>query len=44
MTLHLPVCQAAVDIYEVDPWPIIMPTLPDLDLDRLRDIIDGPCP
>jgi hypothetical protein len=44
VTLHLPVCQAAVDIYEVDPWPIIMPTLPDLDLDRLRDIIDGPCP
>ena len=44
VTLMLPVCNAAVDIYEVDAWPIIIAKLPDLDLDRLRDIIDGPWP
>ena len=40
----LPVCNAAVDIYEVDPWPRIIPRLPDLEIDRIRDIIDGPWP
>ena len=44
VALHLPVCHAAIDIYEVDPWPIILPRLPDLDFDRLRDIVDGPWP
>ena len=44
IALRLPVCNAAVDIYEVDPWPIILPKLPDLDLGRLRDIVDGPWP
>ena len=42
--LLLPVCNAAVDIYEVDPWPILIPRLPDFEIDRLRDIIDGPWP
>lgn len=42
--LHLPVCDATVDIHEVDPWPIILPRLPDRDLERLRDIMDGPWP
>lgn len=44
VTLRLPVCNAAVDIYEVDPWPLILVKLPDIDIDRLRDIIDGPWP
>ena len=44
VTLDLPVCNAAVDIWEVDPWPLIIPRLPDFDLGRLRDIVDGPWP
>jgi len=44
VTLRLPVCNAAVDIYEVDPWPLILVKLPEIDIDRLRDIIDGPWP
>ncbi len=44
ITLRLPVCGATIDIYEVDPWPILLPALPDLDIDRIRDIIDGPWP
>lgn len=40
----LPVCDAAVDIFEVDPWPRIIPRLPDLELERLRHILDGPWP
>jgi len=44
VTLRLPVCNAAVDIYEVDPWPLIIVKLPEIDIDRLRDIIDGPWP
>lgn len=44
VNLRLPVCNAAVDIYEVDPWPLIIIKLPDLDIDRLREIVDGPWP
>jgi hypothetical protein len=44
ITLHLPVCHAAVDIWEVDPWHLVLPRLPDFDIDRLRDIVDGPWP
>lgn len=44
VTLLLPVCKATVDIHEVDPWPLILPRLPELDIDRLRDIVDGPWP
>ncbi|MCX7378955.1 MAG: hypothetical protein NTY94_19675 [Alphaproteobacteria bacterium] len=44
ITLRLPVCNAAIDIYEVDPWPILLPHLPELEIDRIRDIIDGPWP
>ena len=40
----LPVCNAAVDIWEVDPWHVIIPRLPDFELDRLRPIIRGPWP
>ncbi|MCU0646781.1 MAG: hypothetical protein MUF00_02190 [Gemmatimonadaceae bacterium] len=44
ITLRLPVCRAHVDIWEVDPWHLILPQLPDIDIDRLRDIVDGPWP
>jgi hypothetical protein len=44
VTLRLPVCNAAVDIYEVDPWPFIISKLPNIDIDRLRGIVDGPWP
>ncbi len=44
VNLRLPVCNAAVDIYEVDPWPFIISKLPDIDINRLRDIVAGPWP
>ena len=44
ITLELPVCNATVDIWEVDPWPRIILQLPDLEIDRLRQVIDGPWP
>jgi hypothetical protein len=44
VVLDLPVCNATVDIYEIDPWPLIIARLSDADLDRLRDIVDGPWP
>ena len=44
ITVDLPVCNATVDIWEVDPWPRIVVQLPDLELDRLREVIDGPWP
>lgn len=44
VVLRLPVCNAEVDIYEIDPWPIIIAELPRLDLERLRDVVDGPWP
>ncbi|NHZ99627.1 hypothetical protein [Massilia sp. CCM 8734] len=44
VVLNLPICNASVDIYEVDPWPIIIAELPQLEIDRLRDIVDGPWP
>lgn len=44
LSRDLPVCNAAVDIWEVDPWPFILPRLPDLEIDRLRPILVGPWP
>ncbi len=44
ITVDLPVCNATVDIWEVDPWPRIIFQLPDLEINRLRDVIDGPWP
>jgi len=44
ITLKLPVCNAAIDIYEVDPWPLIIIKLPEYEIDRLRDIVVGPWP
>jgi hypothetical protein len=37
--VDFPVCQATVEIYEVDPLYILIPKLPPLVLERLRDII-----
>ena len=39
VTVDLPVCDADVEIYEVDPLPILIPRLPDDILDRIRDIL-----
>jgi hypothetical protein len=44
VVLNLPVCNAVVDVYEVDPWPILIAELPQSAFDRLRDIVDGPWP
>lgn len=44
VSLRLPVCHALVDIYEVEPWWIILPKLPDFELERLREIVVGPWP
>jgi hypothetical protein len=41
---NYPVCNATVEVYEVDPIWIIIPKLPDLVLNRLRDIIVDPRP
>ncbi len=39
VTVDLPVCDADVEIYEVDPLPILIPRIPDDILDRIRDIL-----
>ena len=39
VTVDLPVCNADVEIYEVDPLPVLIPKLPDHILDRIRDIV-----
>jgi len=43
-SIDLPVCNATVEVYEVDRFPIILPKLPKLVLDRLRDLILRPVP
>lgn len=40
--VNFPICHATVEVYEVDPLWLIIPKLPDLVLDRLRDIIKDP--
>lgn len=42
--IDLPVCGAEVEIYEVDPITIIWPKIPDLVVDRIRDIVRKPWP
>jgi hypothetical protein len=44
VSLDLPVCNATVDIYEVDPLVIVIPRLPDWVIDRIRDLIVRPFP
>lgn len=36
---NYPVCNATVEVYEVDPLWLILPRLPEIDIDRLRDIV-----
>ncbi len=40
--IDLPVCNATVEIYEVDPLYIIIPKLPDLIIERIRDYVINP--
>lgn len=40
--IDLPVCNATVEVYEVDPLPILIPKLPDHLIERLRDFILNP--
>jgi hypothetical protein len=42
--VDLPVCGAEVEIYEVDPILVIFPKIPDLQLERIRDLIRKPWP
>src|SRR5918992_793251 len=42
--VDLPVCGAEVEIYEVDPIPVILPKIPDLVLERVRDLVRDPPP
>lgn len=42
--VDLPVCQATVEIYEVDPLWIVIPKLPKDLLDRLREVLIRPIP
>lgn len=42
--IDLPVCNAEVEIYEVDPIWILVPRIPDWILERLRDVILVPRP
>lgn len=44
ISVDMPVCNATVEIYEVDPLLLILPRLPDLVIERLRDIILNPLP
>lgn len=44
LPVDFPVCHAKVEIYEVDPFYLILPKLPQLVVDRLRDIIAGRTP
>jgi hypothetical protein len=44
LSVDLPVCGAEVEIYEVDPVPVIFPKIPDYILDRIREIVLKPWP
>jgi hypothetical protein len=42
--VHLPVCDAEIEIYEVDPVPVILPRIPELVLERIRELVRRPPP
>ena len=42
--VDLPVCDAEVEIYEVDPLPILLPKIPDYVIERIRDLVRKPWP
>lgn len=41
---NMPVCDATVEIYEVDPWIILVPKIPIDILKKIKEIVDGPWP
>jgi hypothetical protein len=43
-TIDLPVCNATVEVYEVDPFLVVLPKLPKSIIDKLREIIIRPIP
>lgn len=42
--VEYPVCNATVEVFEVDPLHILIPKLPDSIIDKLRDVIVRPRP
>lgn len=42
--VDLPVCGAEIEVYEVDPVPVIFHKIPDLILERIRDLVRKPWP
>jgi len=42
--VDLPVCGAEIEIYEVDPIHVLIPKIPDIYLERIRDLIRKPWP
>lgn len=44
LPVDLPVCGAEVEIYEVDPIFVIFPKIPDLYIERIRDLVRKPWP
>jgi hypothetical protein len=42
--MNLPVCDATVEIYEVDSIPVLIPKLPDEAIENIRDVIINPPP
>jgi hypothetical protein len=45
ISVTAPVCGADVEVYEVDPWPLLVAKIPDAILERVRDVIlGGPLP
>lgn len=42
VAVELPVCHATVDIYEVDPFQVVIPRLPESILEKIRDILINP--
>ena len=44
VSIDLPVCDAEIEVYEVDPVPIVISRIPDWMLERLRDVIRIPRP
>lgn len=43
-TIDLPVCNATVEVYEVDPFLVVLTKLPKAIIDKLREIIINPIP
>lgn len=44
VTIDLPVCHATVDVWEVDPWAILVPKFPPWIIDWIRRVIVLPDP